>query len=389
MTESTRQIPFGRPMLGDAEVQAVLEVLAGPILVHGPKATEFEEAFAKWTGASHAVSLSSCTAALHLSYFYLGIGPGDEVIVPAQTHTATVHAVELTGATPVFVDAEPQTGNIDLTQIEDKITDKTRAISLVHFLGIPVDMERLGAIAKNHDLFVVEDCALAVGSYFKGVHVGLHGDTGCFSFYPVKHMTTAEGGMLLTKHPQVKERIKRQKAFGVDRTPTERAVPGVYDVNMLGFNYRLNEIQSAIGIEQIKRLSDFLKSRERHARMLREELDGIEGISYFAPPNEDHVSSNYCFQVVLDETLRKKRYEIVSYLKTRGVGTTVHYPHPVPRLSYYREKYGYVRGMYPVAESISDGSIALPVGPHLQDDDIEWIVTTFRQAIDVVRSDKE
>jgi len=174
-------IPFGKPILGDEEKQAVLEVMDSGILAHGKKIHEFEDAFAKFTGASAAAGLASCTAALHLFYFHLGIGPGDEVIVPAQTHTATAHAVELVGAKPVFVDAESRTGNIDIDQIEGAITGRTRAISVVHFLGMPVDMDRINAIAEKHDLRVLEDCALAIGTRFKGVHAGLLGGAGCFS----------------------------------------------------------------------------------------------------------------------------------------------------------------------------------------------------------------
>ncbi|HYF04219.1 MAG TPA: aminotransferase class I/II-fold pyridoxal phosphate-dependent enzyme, partial [Patescibacteria group bacterium] len=209
-----RNVPFGRPLLGKEEKQAVADVLEGDILVHGPKAKEFENAFAAYTRAPHAVSVSSCTAALHLSYFYLGLGKGDEVIVPAQTHNATAHSVELTGAKPVFVDAEIRTGNIDIEQIEAAITERTRAISIVHYLGLPVDMPHIMEIAKKHNLFVVEDCALAIGAQLDGIHAGLFGDVGCFSFYPVKHMTTAEGGMLITKDEKIALKIARQKAFG-------------------------------------------------------------------------------------------------------------------------------------------------------------------------------
>src|SRR3989338_6141324 len=180
-----------------------MAVLDGPILVHGPKSKEFESDFAAYTKAPHAVSVSSCTAGLHLMYFSKGLGPGDEVIVPAQTHTATAHAVELCGAKPVFVDAEKKTGNIDIGKIEAAITKRTKAISVVHYLGMPVDMEKVVKIADKHNLFVVEDCALAIGSFFKGIHAGLHGDAGSFSFYPVKHITTAEGGMVITRHKEI------------------------------------------------------------------------------------------------------------------------------------------------------------------------------------------
>ena len=207
-----RTIAFGRPMIGEAEKAAVAEVLSGPILVHGPRSQQFENDFAAWTGAPYAVSVSNCTAGMHLVYFAMGYGPGDEIIVPAMTHTATAHAACLVGATPVFVDCERRTGNIDIDAIENKITPRTRAISIVHFLGMPVDMVRINAIARKHNLFVLEDAALAVGTKLDGVHAGLHGDVGVFSFYPVKHITTAEGGMVITRNEDLARRIRLARA---------------------------------------------------------------------------------------------------------------------------------------------------------------------------------
>lgn len=376
-----RTIPFGRPFIGEEEKKAVMEVLNGPILVHGPKTTHFQSAFASYIGAPNAVSVSSCTAALHLAYFDLGIGPGDEVVVPAQTHNATAHAVEYTGAKPVFVDAEMRTGNIDIDQIEGCITPNTRAISVVHFLGMPVEMDRIVAIANKHDLFVLEDCALAIGSSYKDVHVGLHGDAGCFSFYPVKHMTTAEGGMMITKHKDLAKRITSKRAFGVDRAHGDRNIPGVYDVNMLGYNYRMNEIQAAIGIEQLKRMDGFLEKREMNYQALEMGLREIDEISLFESTHEQFKSSYYCLSAVLSPALREKRFEIVQYLKGKGAGTSVYYPRPVPHLSYYRDKYGYGEESYPNAAAISCGSIALPVGPHLNFEDVEYIIEIFKSAI--------
>lgn len=376
-----RTISFGRPLLGEEEKSAVKEVLDGPILVHGPKSKAFENEFSAFTGAPNCVSVSSCTAALHLAYFDLGIGPGDEVIVPAQTHSATGHAVEYTGAKPVFVDAEMRTGNIDIDLIEGHITPNTRAISVVHFLGMPVAMDRILEIANKCNLFVLEDCALAIGALYKGVHAGLQGDAGCFSFYPVKHMTTAEGGMLITKHKDLAERITRKRAFGVDRAHGERKIPGVYDVNMLGYNYRMNEIQAAIGIEQLKRMGGFLKKREMNYRVLKKGLREMDEITLFESTNEEFKSSYYCLSAVLSELLRVKRFEIVQYLKKRGVGTSVYYPRPVPHMTYYREKYGYEKESYPNASAISYGSIALPVGPHVGFEDMEYIIETIKSAI--------
>jgi len=386
MQAATRVIPFGKPMIGEEEKNAVLEVLNGSILVHGPRVKEFEAAFAKFTGAPHAVSVSSCTAALHLAYFYLGLKTGDEVIVPAQTHVATAHAVELTGAKPIFVDAEKQTGNIDIDQIESKITSRTKALSVVHFLGMPVDMDRLMKIARKHGLFVVEDCALAIGSFYRGVHAGLHGDVGCFSFYPVKHMTTAEGGMLISRHDEVAKKIERQKAFGVDRHVGERSVPGVYDVNMLGFNYRLNEIAAVLGIEQLKRMDGFLARRKENFEFLRRGLATLDEISQFQSSRGDFQSSYYCLSILLKPSWVAKRPQMVASLKQNGVGTSVYYPQPVPLMSYYREKYVYRKEDFPTASWISESSISLPVGPHLGLEDMEYIVQCVKNALSEVRS---
>jgi len=380
-----RTIHFGRPVIGEEEKSAVLNVLNSPILVHGPRSREFETAFACYTGAPHAVSVSSCTAALHLSYFYLKLKAGDEVIVPAQTHNATAHAVEFCGAKPVFVDAEIKTGNIDIDQIEPLITERTKAISIVHFLGMPVNMDRINEIAEKYGLFVVEDAALAIGTYYKGVHAGLLGDVGCFSFYPIKHMTTAEGGMLITRNEEIATGITRQRAFGVDRTQGERKIPGIYDVTMLGYNYRMNEIQAVLGIEQIKRMNGFLKQRKLNYERLYEGLNEIDEITLLQSSHGDYQSSYYCLSMLLDDSLVKKRFEIVDYLKDHGVGTSVYYPHPVPHLTYYKEKYDYGEETYPVAARISNGSIALPVGPHLGIEDMDYIVQTVKQSIHEIK----
>jgi len=380
-----RTIHFGRPIIGEEEKNAVLNVLNSPILVHGPRSREFETAFACYTGAPHAVSVSSCTAALHLSYFYLKLKAGDEVIVPAQTHNATAHAVEFCGAKPVFVDAEIKTGNIDIDQIEPLITERTKAISIVHFLGMPVNMDRINEIAEKYGLFVVEDAALAIGTYYKGVHAGLLGDVGCFSFYPIKHMTTAEGGMLITRNEEIATGITRQRAFGVDRTQGERKIPGIYDVTMLGYNYRMNEIQAVLGIEQVKRMNGFLKQRKLNYERLYEGLKEIDEIILLQSSHGDYQSSYYCLSMLLGDSLVKKRFEIVDYLKGHGVGTSVYYPHPVPHLTYYKEKYDYGEETYPVAARISNGSIALPVGPHLGIEDMDYIVQTVKQSIHEIK----
>lgn len=380
-----RNIPFAKPIIGPEEKAAVAKVLEGDTLVHGPVAKEFEKKFAQYTKAPHAISVASCTAGLHLAYFYLGIKPGDEVIVPAQTHVATVHAVELCGGTPVFVDAETKTGNIDIDQIEKAITPKTKALSVVHYLGMPVDMPKVMAIAKKYNLFVVEDCALAIGTKYDGIHAGLFGDVGTFSFYPVKHITTAEGGMMILKDEAMAKKLTFQKAFGVDRTPSERVVPGVYDVIMLGFNYRMNEIEAALGIEQMKRIDGFLKTRKSNYEALEKELKNINEVQLFQSSHGPFESSYYCLSVLLKGDLGKKRTQVLTSLKELGVGSSVYYPQSIHQFSYYKNKYNYADDAFPVASTISNTSVALPVGPHLKEDDVKYVAESLKQVIHKVR----
>jgi len=376
------RIPFGYPMIGEEERNAVLDVLKGTTLVHGPKAIEFEQAFAQFTAAPYAVSVSSCTAGMHLIYFTLGYGPGDEVIVPAQTHIATAHAVELTGARPVFIDADPESGNVDIEQIEAAITPRTRAISVVHYLGVPVDMPAVVEISRRHKLFLLEDCALSLGAKVDNVHTGLLGDAGVYSFYPVKHITTAEGGMVVLRDSEFAANLRLKKAFGVDRTHGERKVPGVYDTVTLGFNYRMSEIHAAIGVEQVKKLPNFLAQRAKNHNALSKALEGAPRLRILPAPMNRLRSSHYCLSVVLDDDLAPLRPEILSALAERSIGASVYYPQPAPRMTYYREKYGYEASRFPNAARISDASIALPVGPHLNTTDMIEIASNL---IDIVK----
>jgi len=380
--QQVKEIPFGRPMIGDEERAAVLEVLESPQLVHGPRAKAFEVMFANSLGReAYATTVSSCTAGLHLAYMHLGIGPGDEVIVPAETHVATAHAVEITGARPVFVDCEATTGNIDVAAIENALTERTRAISVVHYLGLPVEMDRVNAVARARDLFVVEDCALAVGASFDGIACGLLGDVGAFSFYPVKHMTTAEGGMVVSRRREVVASIENIKAFGYDRTPAERKIPGVYDVKRLGLNYRMNEIAAAVGLEQMRKLPGFQERRNTNAKALRSALADVQDVTLLADGDSRRVHANYCLVAVLSDTVAPQRARIIDAMKSRGVGTSVYYPVPIPLAKYYQEKYRYAAAAFPNASRISNNSIALPVGPHLSEDDMFLVADALKQCL--------
>ncbi len=374
-TVETRSIPFGRPWITDDDRRAVAEVLNGYLLTHGPQCKEFESEFSAFLGPeAHSVTVSSGMAALHLAYLHFGIGAGDEVIVPAMTHIATVHAIEWVGATPVFVDCEPATGNITPPAIAAAVTPRTKAISVVHFQGIPCEMPAIMAIAEEHDLKVIEDCALAVGGRYDGQHVGLFGDAACFSFYPVKHITAGEGGMFATRHADVARAVAKLRAFGVDRRHDQRTVPGMYDVPTLGLNYRMSEMQAALGRTQLSRINEILSRRAKNFRHLRGGLMTLPHVQVLDSANASCENSHYALSMVLEGPLATRRNELIERLQKAGVGTSVYYPQPVPRMSYYRDKYGYDAKRYPTATRISDESIALPVGPHLNREDIEYII---------------
>jgi dTDP-4-amino-4,6-dideoxygalactose transaminase len=281
----------------------------------------------------------------------------------------------------VFVDCDAATGNIDVHAIEAALTGRTRAISVVHYPGRPVDMDVVMALAKRRNLFVVEDCALAVGASFDGVACGLIGDVGVFSFYPVKHLTTAEGGMVVSRHEDVVSSIANIKAFGYDRTPAERKVPGVYDIARLGINYRMNELAAAIGLEQVKKAAALQRRRDANTRALRAALARNDSFTLLADADARRVHSNYCLVAVLNDQVAPRRAQIIEAMKAAGVGTSVYYPVPIPLSAYYRGKYGARAEAFPNATRISTQSIALPVGPHLDESDMAIVAEAFTQAI--------
>jgi len=377
-----RKIPFGKPILGKEEEDAVIEVMRSGIMAHGPKIKAFEAGFSAFTNSKHSISVSSCTAGMHLYYFHLGLGPGDEVIVPAMTHTATAHAVELTGAKPVFVDAELTTGNMNLEQLEASITHKTKAIAIVHYLGQPLDMFKVMQISQKYGLKVVEDCALAIGTYLNDQHAGSFGDVGVYSFYPVKHITTAEGGIIMAQDDELAHQLGIKRAFGMDKHVGERKTPGIYDIQGLGFNYRMNEIQAAIGVEQLKRVKGFLEKRRSNFHTLKEQLSKFDGLQVIGDEErKGYQASHYCLVTRFDKEIAQHRAKIIPALNKLGVGTSIYYPNPVPMMSYYQNKYGYAMEQFPGASSIACDSIALPVGPHLEAEDLTYISDSLSKVL--------
>ncbi len=374
-------IAFGRPWIDDEDRAAVMDVLQGHILTHGPKCHEFEKGFTEVMGDGYSVTTSSCMASLHLCSIHLGLREGDEVIVAAQTHVATVHAIELTGAKPVFVDCDPLSGNITAQAIEAAITPKTRAVSLVHFVGIPCQMDEICAVVQKYNLSLIEDCAIAIGARFDGRHVGLFGHAGCYSFYPVKHITSGEGGMLVSQHKYVVDEIANFRAFSVDRKHNERQIPGLYDVTNVGMNYRMSEMQAALGAVQVKKIPQILALRAANFAYLKERILQNKGVRVLDSTDERAKNSHYCLVVVLTGENADKRDKVILKMRENGVGTSIYYPHPVPRLTYYKEKYKHDLRLFPNAVEISDCSIALPVGPHLAVEDMDNVADCFTQAL--------
>ncbi len=372
-------IPFGKPIIGDKEISEVCKTLKSSILVHGKKTKAFEDLFNNFTGSKYGASVSSCTTGMHLVYKFLGIGYGDEVLVTSQSHVATAHCIEYVGAKPIFIDCELQTGNINLKEIEEKITKKTKAIAIVHFAGIPVDMKLLNKISKKFKLKVIEDCALALGSKVGNKHVGLIGDAGVFSFYPIKHITTIEGGMVISKNKKLIKYVKKNRAFGYEKNLRDKN--SLYDVDSLGFNYRMNEVDATIGICQLKKIKRFLSIRQRNFNLFSKMISSEENIDYLSNQDANSTNSFYCFIVILKNSLRGKRLVITDKLREKRIGTSVYYPGPIPMLKFYKQKYSLKSKDYKNAIEISNNSIAFPVGPHIGKKEIIYITENLKSII--------
>ena len=374
------KVPFGRPDITNQEIKAVIKVLKNPILAHGPLSHEFEKLFAKFTGSKFATTVSSCTAGMHLFYLANNIKSGDEVIVTSQSHISTAHAISLTGAKPIFIDCNSLNGTIDISKIEKKITKKTKAISLVHHLGNPSNMRVVIRIAKKNNLLILEDCATALGARINNKHVGNFGNAGVFSFYPIKHITTGEGGIIISNNKKIIDKINMLKAFGVNKSYLKRRTPGEYDANLLGLNYRMNEISAAIGIEQIKRFPKFLAIRKKNYNYLVSKITKKKSFNIIKFENKPFYGSYYCLCVVINDS-KINRLDIINKLNKEGVGTSIYYPKPIPEMSYYKKKYQYTSSEFKNAEKFSYRSIALPLGTHLTKKDLNLIVSSINKVL--------
>jgi perosamine synthetase len=364
-------IPISKPSLSGNELQYVTECMtSGWVSSVGTFVTRFETAFAEYCGAEHAVTCSNGTTALHLALLALGVKPGDEVIVPTLTYVATANAVVYCGATPVFVDSEPETWNMDPAQIENLVTARTKGIIVVHLFGHAVDMDPIVALARRRGLFVLEDAAESPGAEYKGRRAGALGDAATFSFFGNKIITTGEGGMVTTNDASLAAEMRRLKNHGMD--PNRK-----YWFETVGFNYRLTNVASAIGLAQLERMDWHLAERERVASWYRERLAGVPGLSWQAEKEwARHVW--WLFTVLLDETIPLGRFDVLDGLKARGVeGRQIVYPiHELP--PYQQPNH---HGRFPVSERVVDRGIHLPTWAGLTREQVEHVCDSLEECL--------
>lgn len=356
-------IPIAKPVIGEEESKAVEGILYSGMLTQGEAVKKFEDAFSAYLGVKNSVACSNGTVALDLALKASGIGPGDEVISPAFTFIATANAILYQGAKPVFVDVDPRTFNIDPQDLQDKITARTKAIIGVHLYGQPFDLQAVQQICEDHRLVLVEDCAQAHGAQCDGRKVGSFG-TGCFSFYPTKNMTTGEGGMITTNDDQLAAKLRLMRNHGDT---------GKYNHIILGYNYRMTNIQGAIGLVQLKSLDKFNQKRIESAEYLNKSLKA-EGITTpFMDSGVRHVYNQYVVRV--EDRFSASREKLMAYLESKGIGCAVHYPKPVYRQPLYQQL-SLDRVVCPVSEDVSKRVMSLPVHPSLSKEDLEYIAKT-------------
>lgn len=368
-----KMIPINAPQIDEREIEMVTKVLKSGFLTSrvgsSSRVASFEQDYARFVEAKHAVAVNSGTAALHMTLSAAGVMPSDEVILPSFTFVATAEAVALCGAKPVFVDITPQTYNIDPEKFRKAISDKTKAVIPVDLYGLPADMQTISKIAKEHNLAVIEDAAQAHGASYRGKPPGYFADMACWSFYASKNMTTGEGGMITTNNDEYADALRCMRTHGEK---------GEYVSYMLGHNYRMPEIAAAMGLAQLEKLPTFLEKRRRNAQRLTEKLSRVERLTLPMEPR-GYKHSWYLYTVRLQGSDRAERDKAVEELRKRGVGATVYYGTPIHLMPYYRQ---FAQYSLPEAEKASEQVFSLPVHPGVTLQEINYIADSL---IEVVR----
>ncbi len=376
-------LPYGHQWVDEVDVQAVEEVLRSDWLTTGPKVAEFEQAFVDFVGATEAVAVSSGTAALHTAVFALDIGPGDEVIVPAMTFAASANCVVYQGGTPIFADVSPETLLLDPAQVEAKITARTKAIIAVDYAGQPCDYDTLRAVADRYGLSLVADACHALGGCYKGRPVGSLADLNTFSFHPVKHVTTGEGGMITADNSELAQRMRIFRNHGItsDHRQREHCGSWFYEMVDLGYNYRVTDFQCALGLSQLGRLPSWVARRQEIAGCFDAsfaELSGVEPLSL----QEDVSHAYHLYVIQLDlEQFNTSRADVFAALRAEGIGVNVHYI-PVHLHPFYQEKFGTGPGDCPIAEAAYERILSLPIFPAMSDTDVDTVTKAVKKVVD-------
>ena len=375
-------LPYGRQSVDEEDIAAVVEVLSSDWLTTGPKVAEFERVFADTVGAREAVAVSSGTAALHAAMHALAIGPGDEVIVPAITFAATANCVVYQGGRPVFADVQPDTLLIDPVDVEQRLTRRSKAIVAVDYAGQPCDYDSLRRIAEKNNLALVADSCHSLGATYNGEPVGSLADINVFSFHPVKHITTAEGGMVTTGNPELARRVRTFRNHGITMDHRARSSAGSwsYEMTELGFNYRLSDIQCALGLSQLRKLDAWVKRRQAIGQEYDKALAKLDTV--YPLSTRSHLTHAYHLYVVLLDLakLLVDRDAVFRALRAEGIGVNVHYS-PVHLHPFYRRCFETRPGLCPTAEMISSRFLTLPLFPQMSQADVDDVVAALYKVL--------
>lgn len=388
MTYKRREefLPFAPPLIGEEEKREMLDTLDSGWITTGPKTERFEGLFRDYVGAKHALALYSGTAALHLAVVASDIGPGDEVIVPTYTFASTAHVVLHAGATPVLVDVDPATCNVTADLIAAAVTERTKAVIPVHFGGDPCELAAIQQVADSHNLKVIEDAAHAAGSTYHGKKIGGHGGIACFSFYATKNMTTGEGGMLVCDNDEIAERARILSMYGIHdaRRIWKRYAPRgswFYDIAEIGYKCNMMDIQASLGIHQLAKLDGFISRRASFARRYSEAFAEVPEIwtPPHPPPERGHAWHLYPIRIN-PELLKIGRDDFIERLKEENIGVSVLF-RPLHLHTAYKKTLGDMTGRFPVAESVFERTISLPISPAMRDADVESVIAAVRHIV--------
>ena len=367
-----KKISYGKNIYNYKEINAVLKQLKKTTQM-GVSVDSFEKKIANLFSKKYGLMVNSGSSAIILALKVLNFPKGSEIITPCLNFGTAVSSIMLCDLKPIFVDCEIETLQIDPKKIEKKITKKTKALIIVHMSGFACDMDKIQKLCKKHRLKLIEDCAHGLGTFFNKKHVGNFGISGCFSFYPTKHITTGEGGMVISNNLDFFRKIKQLKAFGIDTDIKDRKMPGIYDVTKLGFNYRMTDFQAALGYTQLIRYKKNLKRRHEIAKRYIKNLSNIDFIKMM-PYSKN--CSFFVFQI-----FSKKRDKIIKILKALKIGFSIHYLNPIPKMSYFKKKYNLFLKDFKNADSYGSTNISLPIYPKLKNSEIDFICKNLKKAV--------